>query len=139
MGCLSRHDIFENKIKEILDDLAPLKKIQLITKNKCWLAQDTKEAIEKRDKLKREAAENGDMDKWKEYKISRNKCTSLVRRDKRDKFTNIYKNIDDKSDIKELYNVTKKINLVGRQEALLTPSSLLENLSIPPRKWHPAN
>ena len=85
------YDLFENNIKSILDDMAPLRKIQLKTKNKCWLSSETKDTIKTRDNIRTEAVEKDDPDLWRQYKILRNKCTSMVRRDKNENFTNLYK------------------------------------------------
>ena len=42
-----------------------------------------------------------------DHKRLRNKCTVLVRKDKSDKFNNIYRDIDDNDDTKELFKITK--------------------------------
>ena len=101
------NDIFENNIRNILDEMAPLRKIQIKTKNTTWLAPDTKDSIRMRDLCRTQAANTGDRNKWSEYKTLRNRCTALVRRDKKQKFTSIFDKIDEERNTKELYSVTK--------------------------------
>ena len=87
--------------------MAPLRKIQIKTKNSTWLATDTIDSIRMRDQCRIQAANTGDRNLWSEYKTMRNRCTALVRRDKKQKFTNIYDKIEEEGNTKELYNVTK--------------------------------
>ena len=44
------YDLFETKIRNILDHLTPMKKVQISSKHKSWLTDSTRELIVQRDK-----------------------------------------------------------------------------------------
>ena len=75
-------DIFTLKITDILDRMAPVKKIQTRRKYAAWLSDPTKEKIKLRDLTQHAASISGlDVD-WRKYRRLRNEVTSSLTEDK---------------------------------------------------------
>ena len=101
------YDLFETKIRNILDRLAPMKKVQISSKHKSWLTDSTRELIVQRDKTREEARTSGEDSKWRDYRTLRNECTSRVRKDRAKQYSDTFVNIDKNKDSKDLYNQAK--------------------------------
>ena len=74
--------LFTNKLNNILNRMAPLKKYQVRTKYAPWMSSSTKEKIKLRNDAQKKASETGNVDDWKEYKTQRNSVNSILRKEK---------------------------------------------------------
>ena len=75
-------DTFTNKLTEILDKMAPVKKFQVRTKYAAWLSEDSKEKIKERDRAQDAAALSRSKEDWAVYKQLRNDLTKVLRKEK---------------------------------------------------------
>ena len=75
-------DIFTNKLTDILDRMAPVKKFQIRVKYAAWLSEDTKKMMAERDLAQLTASSSGAESDWIAYRRLRNQVTSQLRRDK---------------------------------------------------------
>ena len=75
-------DIFTNKLTEILDKMAPVKKFQVRTRYAAWLSEDSKEKIMERDRAQEAAALSGSQEDWAGYKRLRNGLTKVLHKEK---------------------------------------------------------
>ena len=76
-------EILTSKISEILDQMAPIRTIQVRKKYVPWLSSGTKELMKKRDEAQAKAAQSKSNDDWRSFKNLRNVITSRVRAEKR--------------------------------------------------------
>ena len=77
-------DIFTNKLTEILDRMAPIRKFQIRTKYAAWVGEDTKEKMQARNIAQQSAAISGLEEDWERYRLLRNQVTAQLRKDKID-------------------------------------------------------
>ena len=69
------NDILENKILEVYDAEAPLKKVQ-VRRNHCnWIGDKLKNLMKDRDKFRERARLSCDNDEWGRYRRLRNQVT----------------------------------------------------------------
>ena len=101
------YDKFETNIRNLLDEISPMKKVQITNKHKSWLKYETRILIVKRDLKKEEARITNDDSSWMEYRKLRNECTSLVRKDKIQQFKDLHGDINDRKDTRDLYREVK--------------------------------
>ena len=74
--------LLEELICSVIDTEAPLKLIQHRAGFKSWVSENTKAAMADRDIARTKAKESdSDLD-WSNYKMKRNNCTKLLRKDK---------------------------------------------------------
>ena len=76
-------EILTNSLNKILDELAPIKTIQVRTKYAAWLTDSTKELLKQRDDAQAKAALTRDQDDWRLFKNIRNTATAKMRAEKR--------------------------------------------------------
>ena len=76
--------LFENKLKEILDKHAPLKKKRVKKRESPWITESIIQLIRNRDKQNKRAKESKLADDWKQYRVLRNRVTSQIRVAKRE-------------------------------------------------------
>ena len=69
------YGIFEQKIRSILDDMAPMRNIQIRNNYKSWVSQEAKTMMESRNTLRIQASRSQLPADWKKYKDIKNKCT----------------------------------------------------------------
>ena len=75
-------DLLTNKINKILDEMAPVKKIQIRSRYAPWITPDCKDDMDKRDSTQKKAIETGAEADWSEYRRVRNKVTRRIRKEK---------------------------------------------------------
>ena len=75
-------DLLSNDLNKILDDMAPIKTIQVRNKYCPWLSKETKTLQEERNHLHQKAAESNDPNDWKAFKQVRNKVTNRLKHEK---------------------------------------------------------
>ena len=118
------YNFLEESVLEVLDRIAPNKKIQNSKKHKKWISVETRNLMNRREEACIRARQTQDETDWKLYREIRNKCTSECRKDKEKFYENIYNKCEEKSDVKTLYRVTKE--QLG-WEAGGPPTALIEN------------
>ena len=75
-------EIFTKKLTDILDKMAPVKKLQIRTRYAPWVSEDTKDRIKERDKAQQAATRSGTKEDWELYKQLRNTVTSQLKKEK---------------------------------------------------------
>ena len=75
--------LLTNKLRAILDQMAPIRTIQIRKKYVPWLSEATKELMKERDAAQARAATSRDQDDWRAYKHLRNTSTARVRVEKK--------------------------------------------------------
>ena len=75
-------ELFTNKLNNILNRMAPVKKIQVRSKYAPWMSKETKIKIRTRDCAQQRALESGRQEDWREYRSVRNSVNSILRREK---------------------------------------------------------
>ena len=68
----------------ILDDMAPVKKYQVRSNYAPWLTSKTKDLMNDRDLAQKTAAETGNEEDWKKFKVLRNQIKGILKKEKRD-------------------------------------------------------
>ena len=76
-------NIFTTKLNMILDQVAPIKRIQVRNKYAPWLSNATKALITDRDLAQKKAAESNNEDDWKLFRKLRNQINNKLRKEKR--------------------------------------------------------
>ena len=77
-------EIFTQKMTLILDDMAPVKKYQVRSNYAPWLTSKTKDLMNERDLAQKTAAETGNEEDWKKFKVLRNQINGILKKEKRD-------------------------------------------------------
>ena len=98
----------QDNICAILDKVSPMIKVQPKNKNKSWITKDSRECFLVRDNLRAAAVSSGSAEDWELYKRSRNKCSLLAKKDKKEYFAKKYDECNKEGDISRLYTITKK-------------------------------
>lgn len=121
--------ILENTINDILDKFAPYRSFKIKHSNSTpWITDDIKTKMNERDILKLAFNETGNKNYLDEYKILKNKVTSMVR-------TSLKKNFDDTinskvRNSKDFYRAVKKLQVIGdrhnRAKFTFSPDKLNE-------------
>ena len=102
------YGIFEEHLRTILDDIAPMKTYQLKNNYKPWVQEDTIKLMKYRDQARNSASISGDPAKWNEYKTAKNKVNTLLKKDKENYLKNKYKRMEEINDISNMYKVTRE-------------------------------
>ena len=76
-------ELLTSKLTRILDDMAPIKTIQIRVKYAPWLSESTKKLLKERNAAQRTASASGDIDDWRYYKHLRNTATVRMRVEKK--------------------------------------------------------
>ena len=76
-------NIFTTKLNMILDEVAPIKRIQVRNKYAPWLSNATKALITERDLAQKKAAESNDDEDWKQFRKMRNQINNKLKMEKR--------------------------------------------------------
>ena len=101
------NDFFEREIKEIMNDKMPLIVRQMNKKDKKWIKKETRDEMNLRDRLRETANQSQSQLDWNLYRTQRNKCTKIVRENKKEHFENLFKKCEDTRDVGKLYNTVK--------------------------------
>ena len=75
--------IFEENVGTILEKHAPLKCIQLRKHYRNWLDDDCRLSMSDRDKQREVAWLSGSVEDWKSYRNKINKCTKLLKKERK--------------------------------------------------------
>ena len=76
-------EILTSKLTTILDQMAPLRTIQVRAKYAPWLSDSTKRLMNERNEAQKAASETKDQDDYRQYKFLRNQVTANVRQEKK--------------------------------------------------------
>ena len=68
----------------ILDQMAPMKTVQIRTNYIPWLSQLTKDLMQERDRLQKLAVETKNQDDWRNYKNLRNRINNRLKSEEKD-------------------------------------------------------
>ena len=102
------NDMFENRIKGILDIVAPIKVVQVRNNFRKWITQELKEEM-RRDKLRQRARETQRQEDWKLYRMARNKCVKSVKTCKETHYQELYRQMETEKTTKGLYRLTREL------------------------------
>ena len=118
-------DLFSQPLVKILDEMAPLQKIQIRKSFTPWVSDDTKNIMKLRDETRTKAVNSSQEEDWILYRALRNKCTAEVVRDKNKYNTKKYETFEENNDVKNLYKHVK--NQMGWLKSGPPTSIRLEN------------
>ena len=76
-------ELLTSSLSVILDQMAPIRTIQVRKKYVPWLSSTTKELIKQRDEAQAKAGESKCLEDWRAYKNFRNITTARVRTEKK--------------------------------------------------------
>ena len=76
-------ELLTDKLTNVLDDMAPIRKIQIRTKYAPWLSEDTKHLKLEREAAQERAAESNSPEDWRIFRSLRNQVTGKGREDKK--------------------------------------------------------
>ena len=107
--------MLEDRIKMLLDELAPFKTVQLRTKYNKWISQETKLEMAKRDQARCQAKSTDLEGHWMIFKKLRNSVTNLQRKDKKQYLDRVFEKISSEKDTASLFATTR--NLLGWKKA----------------------
>ena len=96
---------FESIFFNALNIYAPLKTKMLRFNNSAFMTKNLRKEIMKRSKLKNNFNKNRNHENWCKYKTQRNYCVNLLRKSKKQYFSNI--NISDVTDSKSFWKSVK--------------------------------
>ena len=123
------NNLFKEKINSLMDRIAPWKTFLPRRQYRNWLSLDTKLKMEKRDKLKEETRLSQSELKLSEYKVARNFCSKLVKKDINELFERLYSRMEDEHDTKGTYSALEKWEgTLGREEFRINTASQLDIL-----------
>ena len=76
------NELFVDKVKGVLDEVAPIKVFQARKNYKNWLSEELKMQMQDRDTKREMARQSGDPTHWRQYRVSRNKCSKNLQKSK---------------------------------------------------------
>ena len=100
--------IFETKLLEVLNELAPMQKYQPRNKRSDWISNETKSLMTRRDIMREQAVRTSQQEHWQDYRRLRNLCNRGVKNDRSQNLKNLYENLHKDKNVKGLFNLTKK-------------------------------
>ena len=109
------NSLLEDRIRTIIDKVAPFQIIQPRTKYNKFISASTKVTMVKRDLALVTAKNSGRQVDWEAFRKLRNSCTSLQRNDRSSYLKEVYKNIDAERDTAKLFATTR--TLIGATRA----------------------
>ena len=98
----------EDRIKSLLQEECPLRKVQPSNRIKSWITGESLEICKLRDQA-RHTAKTSDLDRdWTEFKRLKNLATKSCRSDKKRHFSQLFEFFEDKNDSQGLFKTIKK-------------------------------
>ena len=101
----SNYNRFQNILRELLDNHAPLKKKYVRANNSPFMTKSLQKMIMNRSRSKNKYFKNKTAEHWKKYRKLRNECVSLTKKVKREYFQNL--NINSINDNKTFWKTVK--------------------------------
>ena len=107
------YGFFEEKMREILDDMAPMQIIQPRRNPTNWISDITKAQILLRDQTREEAASlqvgsPAAARCWENYKKLRNGCNARIKKDKKEHMEEKHRKLQEDKNTKGIYQYSKK-------------------------------
>ena len=99
--------ILTDNLTNILDQMAPIRTIQIRENYAPWLSQETKNVMTERDIAQQVAATSKFEDDWKIFKRLRNKVISILKNEKINWQRNKFKKCEDEKDSKQIWKNIK--------------------------------
>ena len=126
-------DIFTKKLTDILDKMAPVKKVQIKTRYATWVSDATKERMETRNLAQETASLTGLAEDWDQYKMLRNEVTGVLRKDKVEWQQSKLKSCEETGDTGKLWkNILGWLNWSSSSSPTKLPNE--RNLETSPKK-----
>ena len=98
---------FEEQILAVLNKMAPIIKYQPRQGAKNWLKKETRQKIHLRNLARENAAKSLNRDDWNLYRRLRNKCTQMVKNDRKSHFSNLNNKYIQNGDSSSLFALAK--------------------------------
>ena len=99
----------EDRLRNILDTMTPMITVQTRTKYNKWISDSTKLTMAERDKARSKARNSGEICDWNSFRILRNKCTELQRKDRQTYLKSSYDKIEVEKDPAKLFATTRSL------------------------------
>ena len=77
-------ELFQHNLNSVLDQLAPIRKIQTRTHFAPWISEETRDLMEERSKLQEAAVLSQSDQEWTRYRVLRNRVNIRVKEEKAD-------------------------------------------------------
>ena len=100
---------FQEKFLQVLEKMAPLRKIQPRSQKNGWISSATRAKMVRRDQVRNSAMISSLQEEWNLYKELRNQVNRDVKRDRNLHTKNTFQKIIDNKDTRALYRMTKNI------------------------------
>ena len=126
----------EEKLREILDSEAPMRVIQMRTRNNKWIKAETKIEMSLRDNARATARLSDTDDDWAEYRRRRNMCTKMQRNDKKQFLTETFSRLESTNDTAGIYASARDILGIRRAGP---PLAFLQNGNLTRKQSEVAN
>ena len=98
---------FEVSLSEVLEEVAPVRKVQPNGKFKPWVKPATKSLMQQRDSKRTEAKITDEVETWSEYRKLRNKVVKETRNDRKDYYSRKYEKYEKEGDTASLFKLAK--------------------------------
>ena len=105
---LKKH-IFEEKISDILNRIAPMKFVQKRKNHRNWVDTELQKLMSDRDEQKNLARQLKNDAEWKKYRFLRNSCTKMLKTKKNDYMSTLYNTYQEKKDVSSIFRTTKEL------------------------------
>ena len=99
--------ILTDNLSGILDEMAPIRTIQIRENYAPWLSSETKQCISDRDAAQKVARETKSEEDWKIFKKLRNKVNSILKNEKRNWQRKKFKQCEDENDSRQIWKNVK--------------------------------
>ena len=99
--------MLSGSLTTILDEMAPIRTIQIREKYAPWLSNDTKQKMAERDQAQQKAAQSKLAADWKTYKLLRNNVNCILRTEKRNWQRNKFQKCEEELDTKQIWKNVK--------------------------------
>ena len=133
------YNYLEEQIREALDSVAPVKKVQPGGKRKGWIIEESKSLIKIRDNLKLRANMSNSQEDWSSFRMARNKVSKNIQKDKKLDMENLFMKAQQESNSKTLFRITREklgwnsggppTVLIDKGNLLTKPREIAESLS----------
>ena len=102
------YNFFEERIKSILDEMAPIKCSQSRKNPSSWVSPDMKELIKTRDRWREEARQSNQAEAWENYRKSRNLCNTQIKKDRQMHKTKLHEKLEKDGNVKGMFQLAKR-------------------------------
>ena len=96
-----------DNLTKILDEMAPIRTIQIRENYAPWLSSETKQLMAERDHAQKIAADTESENDWKLFKRIRNRVNAILRNEKRNWQRKKFKECEDANDTKQIWKTVK--------------------------------